>query len=372
MDELVKHVRDHLSQVKPTRAVLGAIVILLLTKSGRLYLKGYLAQALSALSIHVLPRRLVIGSLRRAFHAPLWYLRSNLNLVTTPAPKYRGQYRPVQGKNWKGHWIGQSLANSRASDVTQWVSASDVIVLYFHGGGFVSGHSLQYMAAFSKWQEVVKAKYNYRVKILSVDYDLAPEHKWPKQNKQCMVAYKYLIKDMKVNPEKIIIAGDSAGGNLTVMLTLDLEAHHLPLPRGIVMISPWVNFSTTSASLTSNGRRDYISKSSLQQALKAYLPANRFDELLTSPDASPFNANLASLPPTLITYGGYEIFRDDVKAFAERCKDAGALVQVLSHETREHDWVVDPVIAQTNDAWEYAWNTIGTWTGHVIRGEYEQ
>jgi acetyl esterase/lipase len=127
----------------------------------------------------------------------------------------------------------------------------DRVLLYLHGGGWVlgspNGHRL--LTTELGWAA--------RMRVLSVDYRLAPEHPYPAQLEDCTSAYKWLLSQ-GLRPKNIIIAGDSAGGSLTLTSLLKLRDEGIPLPGGAVCISPSTDISFTDDSYFENGETDPI------------------------------------------------------------------------------------------------------------------
>lgn len=187
----------------------------------------------------------------------------------------------------------------------QWVSCGPVtgpeILLYIHGGGFICGHP------DTHHHIVADLCRRLGCEAVMPIYRLAPEHPFPAGFEDVRDAYLALVESGR-DPGRIVVMGDSAGGNLAMALVAWLNAEGLPMPRALVPISPVLDMSNTADSLRSNARSDAI------------LVADRFDELgqmylqdapRDDPRASPLMADYPRLPPTLFHVCDDEILRDD-------------------------------------------------------------
>ena len=198
-------------------------------------------------------------------------------------------------------------------------SESQKVVLYLHGGGYVAGSIASYRDLVARISSVSKAR------ILILEYRLAPEFPFPNALEDSVAAYKWLVSTENINPNNIIIAGDSAGGGLTLATAIKLRNEGFPLPIAIVCLSPWTDLAGTGESLKTNGEIDpFISLEMFEICARTYLettdPCNHL--------ASPLYADLQGLPPLLIQVGTSEVLLDDSIRFAERAKTAGVDVRL--------------------------------------------
>ena len=187
-------------------------------------------------------------------------------------------------------------------------------VLYLHGGGYIQGSikSHQDLAA-----RIARAS---KTKVLVIDYRLAPENPYPAALEDAVKAYKWLINDKNISPDKIIIAGDSAGGGLTLCTLIKLRDEGLKLPAAAVCLSPWTDLAITSNTIRENMKKDpWLKLSELHFMSELYIGDND----PTNPLISPLFADLNSLCPLLIHVGTNEIILDDSIRFAEKAKKAG-------------------------------------------------
>ena len=202
------------------------------------------------------------------------------------------------------------------------------VVLYLHGGGYVIGspRSHRHLAAAIAGAAGASA--------LLLDYRLAPEHPYPAAVEDATAAYRWLL-DQAIAPERIVIAGDSAGGGLTVAALLALRDARVPLPAGGVCISPWVDLTCGGASYTTKAEADpIVRRAGVEQMAQAYLGATA----ARTPLASPLFADLRGLPPLLIHVGTDEVLLDDAVQLADRAKAAGVDATLEIYDRMIHVW----------------------------------
>lgn len=202
------------------------------------------------------------------------------------------------------------------------------VVLYLHGGGYVIGspRSHRHLAAAIASAAGTSA--------LLLDYRLAPEHPYPAALDDATAAYRWLL-DQAITPERIVIAGDSAGGGLTVATLLALREARVPLPAGGVCISPWVDLTCGGASYATKADADpIVRRAGVEQMAQAYLGATP----PRTPLASPLFADLRGLPPLLIHVGSDEVLLDDAVQLAERARAAGVDASIEVYPRMIHVW----------------------------------
>jgi phosphinothricin tripeptide acetyl hydrolase len=202
------------------------------------------------------------------------------------------------------------------------------VVLYLHGGGYVIGspRSHRHLAAAIASAAGTSA--------LLLDYRLAPEHPYPAAVDDATAAYRWLL-DQAIAPERIVIAGDSAGGGLTVATLLALREARVPLPAGGVCISPWVDLTCSGATYGTKADADpIVRRAGVEQMAQAYLGATP----PRTPLASPLFADLRGLPPLLIHVGSDEVLLDDAVQLAERARAAGVDASIEVYPRMIHVW----------------------------------
>jgi monoterpene epsilon-lactone hydrolase len=209
------------------------------------------------------------------------------------------------------------------------VGAGAGMVLYLHGGGYVIGspRSHRHLAAAIATSSGASA--------LLLDYRRAPEHPFPAAVDDAVAAYRWLLEVARVDPKSIAIAGDSAGGGLTVALLLALRDAGAPLPAAGICISPWVDLTCSLASYVTKAAVDPVVQPPLVAVMaKAYL--GREDP--RAPLASPLHAELRGLPPLLIQVGSEEVLLEDARELAARAKGAGVDVTLEVWDRMIHVW----------------------------------
>lgn len=212
----------------------------------------------------------------------------------------------------------------------EWVEASDVpatgTLLYLHGGGYVGMSPRTHRAITGGFAR-------RGLWVFAADYRLAPEHVFPAALDDATAAWTALRASV-TGP--CYVAGDSAGGGLTLALLLNLRDKGLPLPDAAIVFSPWTDLAITGASITGNARRDPLLVSDgIETIATAYLggadPRN--------PLASPLYGDYAGLPPILFSVGDTEILLDDCLRAEERAKAAGVATKLSVERDMPHVFV---------------------------------
>lgn len=214
-------------------------------------------------------------------------------------------------------------------------------ILYLHGGGYVIGSPATHRnLAYNLSQDS-----GCRVTVL--DYRLAPEHPFPAAVEDAVTGYRWLLETGS-RPERIAVAGDSAGGGLTVAALVAIRDEGLPMPAGAVSISPWIDLEALGDSVESKAALDpMVQKDRLLELARLYLagadPRN--------PLAAPLYADLAGLPPLLVQVGTSEILLDDAVRLAERARAAGVETELEVAEDMIHVWhLFAPMLSEGREA----------------------
>ena len=198
-------------------------------------------------------------------------------------------------------------------------SINENVLLYLHGGGYVTG------SITSHQDLVMRISRASKMRALIIEYRLAPENPFPAAVEDVLKAYKWLIEKEGINPQTTIIAGDSAGGGLTLATLIKIRDEHLPMPAAGICLSPWTDLAHTGNSIISKAQKDpFITVYDLIFDANLYLG----DADPQNPLASPLYADLKGLPPLLIQVGTDEILLDDSTRLAERAREAGVNVQL--------------------------------------------
>lgn len=202
------------------------------------------------------------------------------------------------------------------------------VILYFHGGGFISGSEHSHGEICAKLALAATAN------VALVDYALAPEHQFPRAVEDAVAAYTALTESGTL-PHNIVIAGDSSGGNLTLSLLIALRERGFSLPAAGVLISPWLDLSARGGSIIRNEPYDWASPWMFERWRHHYLG----DVAPTQPLASPGLADLKGLPPIFVTAGTAEMIYDQVVSFVNKARSSGVDVTFNEAQERVHMWV---------------------------------
>jgi len=214
----------------------------------------------------------------------------------------------------------------------EWITTPEALhergIYYLHGGGYTLGSINTHREIISRLSRAARAR------ALAIDYRLAPEHPFPAAVEDSTAAYRWLLA-IGVDPARLVIAGDSAGGGLTVATLVALRDAGDPLPAAAVCLSPWVDLEGLGESMTTRAEVDpMVQREELLQHVKAYLG----DAHPRTPLAAPLYADLRGLPPLLIQVGTAETLLDDSTRLAERAKAAGVDVVLEPWDDMIHVW----------------------------------
>jgi monoterpene epsilon-lactone hydrolase len=201
-------------------------------------------------------------------------------------------------------------------------------ILYFHGGSYLAG-SISSHRGF-----VADLAISAKARALIVEYHLAPEFPFPAALEDAMMAYDWLI-EKGTSPGNVIVAGDSAGGGLTLALLIHLRDQKKELPAMAICLSPWTNLAVTGESVLKNAKKDIILNSkNLKKAADLYLNG----EAAEGPLASPMYADFTGIPPLLIQAGSDEILLSDSISLAAKAKADGVDVTLEIFDGMQHVW----------------------------------
>lgn len=201
-------------------------------------------------------------------------------------------------------------------------------ILYLHGGGFVMGSVRTHRGIGSRIARSAAAK------MLLIDYRLAPENRFPAAVNDTVHAYEWLL-NQGYDPRKIVIAGDSAGGNLAMSALITLRDKGRPMPAAAVLISPWLDMEASGQSMRENALTDYlVRRDRLLEKASAYLG----DTNPRHPLASPIHADLRGMPPMMIHVSNTEALLDDSKKLEIKAQEDGVEVSLQVWANMLHAW----------------------------------
>jgi monoterpene epsilon-lactone hydrolase len=219
------------------------------------------------------------------------------------------------------------------SEWVEWPGApEDSAILYFHGGGYVFGDRDSYRdIAWRLGRESGS-------KVLVVDYRLAPENRFPAAVDDATDSYRWLL-EQGFAPDRIAVAGDSAGGGLAVALMVNLKNLGMALPKAAVLMSPWADLAMTGTSMLVNARSDAMLS---PEALSIFVSYYLGDTNPKAPLASPVFADLSGLPPTLVLVGSKEVLLSDSETLVEKINATGGNARLSVWPKMPH---VFPILA---------------------------
>ncbi len=220
-------------------------------------------------------------------------------------------------------------------------SRAERVILYLHGGAFAFRLPRMQSALIGRWCHALGAR------ALMPRYRLAPEHPFPAGTDDCLAAYRWLL-DRCGDARQIVIAGDSAGGNLTLVTLLRARDAGLPMPAAAVCLSPAIDFSLSGRSAVVNEDADPVFTTKLLRWFgDMYLSE---PELYTNPLVSPLTGDFSGLPPLLLQVGTKEMLLDDSTRAAAKAHASGVTVQLDVFEGMPHVFQAIPQYAETKIA----------------------
>lgn len=229
----------------------------------------------------------------------------------------------------EGHvWEAATFAGRPAEWHTPPGADPSKVILYLHGGGYCIGSPRSHRGLSAQLAHCAGAR------AVTPDYRMGPEDPFPGAIDDALACYRALL-DQGFAPGKIVIAGDSAGGGLTLATALAIRAAGLPQPTGLFVISPWANLRPTGPSYGAKADTDpMITAKALNDFADAYLVGADAKNIL----ASPAQADFSGLPPILIHVGSEECLLSDAIAVAERAGLASVACQLEIWPEMIHVW----------------------------------
>lgn len=200
------------------------------------------------------------------------------------------QIREFQIKDREAEWVSVTRAHMKK-----------YVILYCHGGGYSTGSRLYARTLTTKLAETTS------MDVLAFDYRLAPEHPYPAACEDAMKAWDYLML-LGYGARDVIVAGDSAGGNLALSMVLKLKEEQRLLPRGLVLLSPWTDLTASGKTHTTRALVDPVLDADYLRKMTENYAAGRE---LTDPLISPLFGDFEGFPPTYIQVGDNEMLLSD-------------------------------------------------------------
>lgn len=265
------------------------------------------------------PRDALVRRSRRLFGAPplLQRLRS-----------YGVRARRTQAAEPQGEWVVAPAAGSRT-------------ILYLHGGGYVAGSPASHRPIIAALARRTPAQ------VFAPNYRLAPEHPYPAALDDAERAYDWLLS-LGIPPTSIAIAGDSAGGGLTLALVMRLRDKGTALPACAVLFSPWTDLVGTGASLQANDGKDSMFR---QENISAFATCYAQPDAWRDAGVSPVYGRHDGLPPLHFQVGSDEVLRDDAVRVHDSVLASGGSSELVLYDGVFHVWqMLDGLVPEAGEA----------------------
>ena len=222
------------------------------------------------------------------------------------------------------------------------------VILQLHGGGYIGPMKNIYRKFAVRYSKI-----SYGGDVLTPDYRVAPENPYPAALQDAVFAYRWLLEEKKYSPKNIVIAGDSAGGGLSLALGLYLKDHHIPLPSGFLTMSAWTDLTNSGESYQTNYELDPLFGNSTHNMLFQSTYIGVADP--KDPYLSPVFGDYHGFPPVLMQAGSYEVLLSDTLLLGKKLKQAGVKNRISVYEGMFHVFQMGlDLIPESREAWEEA------------------
>lgn len=233
-------------------------------------------------------------------------------------------YREIDIDGMYGEWVSVNRAHMKK-----------YVILHCHGGGYSTGSSIYARTLTSKLASSTS------MDVLCFDYRLAPEHPYPAATEDAMKVWDHLML-LGYGARDVILTGDSAGGNLALSLVLKLKEQGRLLPRGLVLMSPWTDLTSSGKSFQTRAEVDPVLDSAyIDRMVEAYAVGQD----LKDPFVSPLFGSFEGFPPTYIQVGENEILLSDSKRLHQAFVEANVSVKMDIYKGMWHVFQMSPVKA---------------------------
>ncbi len=233
-------------------------------------------------------------------------------------------FKSVRIKEMDGEWISVNRAHMK-----------EYVILYCHGGGYSTGSSLYARILTTKLAASTS------MDVLSFDYRLAPENPYPAAVEDVMKAWDYLML-LGYGARDVIVAGDSAGGNLALTLVLKLKEQERLLPRGLVLMSPWTDLTSSGKSHVNKAEVDPVLNAEyLERMISSYAG----QEDLANPLISPLFGDFKGFPPVYIQVGDNEVLLSDSVLLHKKLVQANVSAKIDVFKGMWHVFQMSPLKA---------------------------
>ncbi len=222
---------------------------------------------------------------------------------------------------------------------------NDLWILQLHGGGYIGPMKNAYRNFAIKYSEK-----NGGCTVVTPDYRVAPEHPYPCALLDCIDAYEWILAQ-GVTEEKIVFAGDSAGGGLVFALGLWLKEQKRPMPKAMITMSAWTDVTCSGSSYETNFDKDPLFGNTDESMLNRRDYMGDYD--LKTPYISPLFGDLKGFPELHMQAGSYEMLLSDTEDFAKKASEQGVSVEVVIFEGMFHVFpMAGALVPETKEAWK--------------------
>lgn len=244
------------------------------------------------------------------------------------------EYEIVENENFKMEYLRpESVFTGR-------------VILQLHGGGYIGPMKNIYRRFAVRY-----SKLSFGGDVLTIDYRVAPEFPYPAALEDAVFAYKWLLEEKNYDAKHIIVAGDSAGGGLALALVLYVRDHGLPMPGGVITMSPWTDLTSSGESYETNYEMDPLFGNSKDNMLFHSSYIGEGDP--TDPYMSPMFGDFKGFPPVLMQVGSYEVLLSDTLSVAKKLKQAGVKHRLSVYEGMFHVFqMAMDLIPESREAWD--------------------
>lgn len=229
-----------------------------------------------------------------------------------------------------------TIANIPAITITpQSIQHENTIAIYIHGGAYLVGTANDYMA--------YQMAYKLGVPVISLDYSLSPKAKYPIALNEVLGAYEAIVKSYP--NKKIVVIGESAGGNMVLSLMLKAKENNMAMPQAIALFTPWTDLSGSGDSYRGNNRRDRIIawRGLVNKASRAYVGKQNAKDPLISPVYADYSCGF---PPTIITTGTRDLLLSDCVRLYWKMKNEHNRVELRVWEGMWHAFNDEPKLPE--------------------------
>lgn len=288
-------------------------------------------------SDHLIGRKIKNGELRKKLIEPPWSVPEGYKMTQ------------IQRNEFVMEWLEPEKTDAQK------------VILQLHGGGYVGTMRNAYRNFAVTYSEL-----GHGMKVLSVDYRVAPENPYPAALKDAVDAYQWLL-EQGYESEQIILAGDSAGGGLAMALVMYLKNHQFSLPCGVIAMSPWTDLTSSGESYETNYENDPLFGKTRDSLIynREYVGL----EDPRNPYISPLFGDFAGFPPMLIQVGSYEMLLSDSLMVADKAKKQGVKVRLSIYEGMFHVFQMAMFLMPES---AHAWREVGRFLHILQNGEIKR